>query len=768
MGGTGGSGVYGRGGDGGVGEGPTVNYHMNAGASVHHIQRQSESGFYILHRASADAAVHDSAENYCQPKCHPETRAEMLEDLWKWSLDSDPNCRVLWLYGPAGAGKSSVARSFCQKLAEGGRLGASFFFQRGHPSRGDGHKLFPTIAYQLCRAAPVFKDIVCRRVEDDPAITNRSLSVQLEQLIIKPCWQSNLNPGLVLVIDGLDECAGRNIQEAILRSFSMHREPLPFLVFIASRPEVHLREIFISALQGIYLSVNLEQSFEDVWKYLKDEFARIRRDHHETMATVPLPWPTREITDNLVQKSSGYFIYASTVIRFIDDKDFRPTERLQVITGIREPRPESGSPFAALDALYIQILCAVPHDHRPLIPKILAVVAAKLRLSIGNTDELLELEPGEVRLVLRGLRSVIGAKMWDRFECNDWSPESYIVFHHASFHDLLQDPARAGIFYIGSSSLQTDLCRHILKALSCSNRRRFVGWCRNRELYQYIASSTPSSDLITLLRSLNPDLLFGTVDADTKINIVLSWLKQSQPLPEDLIHLWEDYRFMERCEAIWLKQGHHSINHQLEDQEHSFRILSQATPSLLPILRAIASRVFLMKYMARYLLTGTRLLLNLSWDELRTAICSLCPLIPTSDMEKIVKNVFRIAWNPAFSPPPCDTILRNCTCGALCLMRQIIQGEVDKSFQQYILGWSFYLRSCPPSYKLLEELRDIEPFSNDAYNIMQWLKTFPRPPRELINSFQGFRDQRDPFGFKFQPPDIIERDWEAWCRKVHF
>ncbi|KAF7324379.1 hypothetical protein MVEN_02645700 [Mycena venus] len=35
---------------GGVGEGPTVNYHMNAGANVHHIQRQAETGFHILHR----------------------------------------------------------------------------------------------------------------------------------------------------------------------------------------------------------------------------------------------------------------------------------------------------------------------------------------------------------------------------------------------------------------------------------------------------------------------------------------------------------------------------------------------------------------------------------------------------------------------------------------------------------------------------------------------------------------------------------------------
>ncbi|KAF7369155.1 putative nwd2 protein [Mycena venus] len=479
TGGPGGRGLHGRGGDGGIGEGPTVNYHMQAVANVNHIQRQGESGFHILHHASADAAVHNSAENYTRPKCHPETRTKMLEDLWEWSLDSDPSHRILWFYGPAGAGKSSVARSFCQKLEEVGRLGASFFFQRGHPSRGSGHTLFPTIAYQLCLAAPEFKHIVSQLVEDDPAIINRSLSVQLQRLIIEPCRRSIPNASFVIVIDGLDECEGRNIQEEILQSFGMHQEPLPLLFFIASRPEAHLREIFISALEAIYRPVNVEQSFDDVRKYLQDEFARIHRDHRETMATVPFPWPTPAIVNNFVDKSSGYFIYASTVIRFIDDKDFRPTERLQVITGITEPQPDSGSPFSALDSLYTQILLAVPR--RPHFLKILAVIAAKILMPISFIDQLLELDPGEVRLALRGLRSVIGAKKKDGSQCNNWSPESTIVVHHASLYDFLQDPMRARIFYVGDDSIRTDLCRHILKALSYNydnsslNRHGFVG-----------------------------------------------------------------------------------------------------------------------------------------------------------------------------------------------------------------------------------------------------------------------------------------------------
>ncbi|KAJ7705516.1 hypothetical protein B0H17DRAFT_869783, partial [Mycena rosella] len=80
-------------------------------------------------------AAHDSGERYPQPQCHPETRTEMLKDLHDWSLEDDPRSRVLWLHGPAGAEKSAVAQSFCQKLQADGRLGGSFFFKRGHPSR---------------------------------------------------------------------------------------------------------------------------------------------------------------------------------------------------------------------------------------------------------------------------------------------------------------------------------------------------------------------------------------------------------------------------------------------------------------------------------------------------------------------------------------------------------------------------------------------------------------------------------------------------------
>ncbi|KAJ7889198.1 hypothetical protein B0H13DRAFT_2041623 [Mycena leptocephala] len=91
----GGAGAQGTGGNGGTGEGPTVkidsveNLHMN----------DQGLGIHLLHRAVALEALHDSAENFPQPKCHPETRTELLDNLYNWVIDPNSEHPIHWLHG---------------------------------------------------------------------------------------------------------------------------------------------------------------------------------------------------------------------------------------------------------------------------------------------------------------------------------------------------------------------------------------------------------------------------------------------------------------------------------------------------------------------------------------------------------------------------------------------------------------------------------------------------------------------------------------------
>ncbi|KAJ7024517.1 hypothetical protein C8F04DRAFT_1131289 [Mycena alexandri] len=66
-------------------EAPEGGTYFNA-ESINHVHRHGILGIHILHRAVALEAMHDSAESFPQPRCHPETRSEILEDLWRWHI----------------------------------------------------------------------------------------------------------------------------------------------------------------------------------------------------------------------------------------------------------------------------------------------------------------------------------------------------------------------------------------------------------------------------------------------------------------------------------------------------------------------------------------------------------------------------------------------------------------------------------------------------------------------------------------------------------
>jgi len=535
YGGTGGSGGVGgeHGGSGGVGEGPTVigphavgHFTMNnLGVQI---QTHGEAGIHLLHRAVALEALYDSAESVPQPRCHPETRKKMLDDLYNWAIDADRDHSIRWLHGPAGAGKSAVMQTLCQRLQAAGRLGGSFLFKRGHITRGNAKALFTTLAYQLAIHRRELRHPISQGVEKDPSVLARAMDVQLRTLIVEPCQLlQDLSPP-ILLIDGLDECEGHGIQRQILRliASTANGHCLRLRILIASRPEPHIRETFAQeSFRGCFDSTNIEQSFEDVRIYLRDQFSRIHSEHPTTMANIPTPWPSPEILEMLVQNSSGYFIYASTVIKFVDDEYSHPSKQLDIIRNI--VFHDSESPFEALDELYIQILLGVPTRHRRSLCDILSVILHYphhlYNISVKDIDDLLDFERGHVSLILRPLHSVLKLRTeWDRIEV-----------YHASFYDFLRNQDRSSVFYVGSPQHRTLLACSILKALSYTNddpqknrTSAFFRWDisgQTSNWMDYIMDITPSPDFVPHIRLVNRDFVFRSHTA--RMKRFLSWLE---------------------------------------------------------------------------------------------------------------------------------------------------------------------------------------------------------------------------------------------------
>lgn len=423
-------------------QGGTFISAQNVNLHYYEEEDRPDRGIDILHRAAALEAFYDSAESFPQPRCHLETRTELLDSLYLWLTDPDSGCSIRWLHGPAGAGKSAVMQTLCQRLQDAGQLGGSFFFRRSHTTCGHARTLFATLAYQLALHRNELRDPISPSVEKNPSVVGRGMDVQVRTLIIEPCKLLQDATLSVLLIDGLDECAGHDIQREILRLIrsAASDRSLGLRILVASRPESHLQETFQeNSFCGSFDSINIEQSFEDIRTYLRVEFTRIYREHHTTMGNIPTPWPSSHILDMLVEKSSGYFIYASTVIKFIDDEYSRPSKQLDIIQNLIPH--DTQSPFQALDQLYIQVLMGVPARYRARLCDILSFIVhyPALYIAAQEVEKLLGLEPGDVSLILRPLHSLLKMS----------SKQRDIEVHHASFRDFLKNQERSLIFHVG-------------------------------------------------------------------------------------------------------------------------------------------------------------------------------------------------------------------------------------------------------------------------------------------------------------------------------
>jgi len=396
-------------------------------------------------------AAYDSQERHPAPRCLPGTRREVLEEIETWVKAGSQGTSILWVHGPAGAGKSVIAQIVAETCARRGELAASFFFACTVASRNALKYLFPTIAAQIAMSVPEKRQRLDSILKNDPWIADRALgSVDLVASLFQQSSAPESSPFLV-VIDGLDECQGHNHQRHALEQVShMVNTHLPLRFLIVSRPEAHLCEEFdephlIDIAETLSLYGDLKAR-DDVSMYLKIELSRIysSKRHRDVMQFVPRPWPSESVLDTLVCKSGGYFIYASTIIKFVDEENFSPIGRLAQILNISNPAvlPSDSTPFAELDKLYLQILSSCPTSKHPLFTRILGYVLfapdyGHSDMHVENIEALLRLPRGQVKLILRGLRSLV-------------SFEYRMSLHHASFGDFLQDRERSKDYHVDS------------------------------------------------------------------------------------------------------------------------------------------------------------------------------------------------------------------------------------------------------------------------------------------------------------------------------
>lgn len=327
-------------------------------------------------------------------ECTEGTRVCVIEHINHWLYDHRQpwKRRVLWLHGPAGAGKSVIARTMAARCHRRKKLAASFFFSStvSQETRSTRY-VVSTLAYQIFSQ---FTQPELRRVAErafaninlDSDIFNGDLKTQLEALILKPFRESELDttqfssiPELI-IIDGVDDVGLGQPQDIKEQNDLLSallwaaRDPhFPFRLLIASRPNNSIREALSKGAPNAMLEIDLKleryKSRDDIMKFLDSEFKDIQALHYPG-ATCRSVWPSTEEFNQLVGNSSGHFAYPAAVIRYVrqkelddgaPDTDNSPEARLKLVLSWRPNSTPDGTgcisnPFEHLHLVYAGII----------------------------------------------------------------------------------------------------------------------------------------------------------------------------------------------------------------------------------------------------------------------------------------------------------------------------------------------------------------------------------------------------------------------------
>lgn len=414
---------------------------------------QKGSPLHALYNYIAPNAILNSGGRANEVRCHPGTRKKVIRLIEHWmNAPNNVHSRIMWLSGPAGSGKTAIMQSVAERCENRGIPNANFFFFRTDPSWKSASSLVATLIYQIFKIYPATREIVETALSDNPLMLNGPFEEQLSTLLVEPLKQVSHIP-VILLIDGLDECDSRSKhdQRRILHALDniLVQKSCPFRVLVASRVEHQIsmafNQIYTSALP-LYLDDRYSPD-TDIRLFVVDQFKQVKRTHplaYQLHST----WPSVKDIENIVKKSSGQFIYASTIMHFISTSPASPQLSLDRVHSVAPI--STRSPFSQLDAVYTYILSQAD-DQEALKDIIHTDLLIKATLRWRTNVDFYDRSPTLDRAIAMHkptlsadvLHSCLSYLMpIARFE------HGQLCFYHAWLTDYFLDESRSGPYFV--------------------------------------------------------------------------------------------------------------------------------------------------------------------------------------------------------------------------------------------------------------------------------------------------------------------------------
>jgi len=398
--------------------------------------------------------------------CTPGTRVGILDDIVQWAKNtSSDSPNVYWLFGHAGSGKTTIAYTIARRFEFAGDskemviLGGNFFCSRQFEQTRLSRYIIRTIVYHLALKCKPFADALNRSGRLDTITQN--LRTQLDGLLFGP-WEDSqaarradtpTPPHYLIVIDALDEIEGtggsdflRNLVNAINKSNEKCLSGVKF--FVTSRSDqdlvAHVKSLERKQLYRLQ-DVKEEVASADIATYLN--------------ASLPHFVGHPEM-DRLVAQAAGLFIYASTVVKYVEGyASAEHKERLSTLF-VRGATSPQISEETLLDSLYHQILLDARRrfKSRYYLDILHTFLCSAERTSTSLVAELL-LRPESTEIadgILKSLHALL------------YTENSKVLSYHKSFPDFIFDHARSREFWCNKvmhHRLLTNSCFRVMEGL---------------------------------------------------------------------------------------------------------------------------------------------------------------------------------------------------------------------------------------------------------------------------------------------------------------
>ncbi|KAJ2912964.1 hypothetical protein MD484_g7449, partial [Candolleomyces efflorescens] len=465
--------------------GTIYNGNVYGGVNSFTISNNEGAILQYLKEHAATGAMHDSDQRFPPPLCHPGTREAVIHRIFDWyGYQHGPGKPIMWVYAPAGYGKTAVAGTVAEILEKKqtqlgfNPLGATFFFWRTSAERSSPARFIVTLTYQLFVSIPGLAPHIENAIKQNPMILTKALEVQMKKLIVEPfkaLGDTTAMPNRLVIVDGLDECINSDRESRIDKKYAEDQErvqirvlnllrdlashSLPLSLLILSRPESWIKQHVESRqFKDLVEFVDLYEvgdHMQDVETFVKAKLSQLELDEED-------------LVKSLVAKAGGHMLYASTVILHIDDPYGDPRARLQnILSNSSNSNPDlaHSTPFSSLHELYRQIMRSCPSGSRSCMIEVLEDIevadgfngrSITMRRALDILDALSDRAPGSGMRAIRGLNGVLNMN-------GKTKAPVFQFFIHSSFSEFLLDARLSQEFHVDR---QKGYRRHLLGCLN--------------------------------------------------------------------------------------------------------------------------------------------------------------------------------------------------------------------------------------------------------------------------------------------------------------